>query len=75
MTHSATPFDASRDIKLLARIRRGDDNAFNELVNAYAERLYRFAYMRSRDSLLAEDAVHTEPDFAELIEILSNREN
>ncbi len=57
MTHPATLSDALRDIELLSRIRSGDDNAFNELVNAYAERLYRFAYMRSRDSGLAEDAV------------------
>jgi len=57
---SVSPFDVSereRDIQTFARVREGDEKAFNTLVIAYAEHLYRFAYLRIREQSSAEDVV------------------
>lgn len=45
------------DPNILDRIRDGDESAFNTLVNVYAVQLFRFAYVRTQDHALAEDAV------------------
>lgn len=42
----------------LARLRRGDESAFETIYTAYAERLWRFAHGYVRDADVAEDLVH-----------------
>ena len=46
------------DLKLVARLLRGDDEAFNTFVDEYYPRLYRFAYPRmGSDVEAAQDVV------------------
>jgi RNA polymerase sigma-70 factor (ECF subfamily) len=40
---------------LLVQLRNGDERAFTTIVALYLEPLYRFAYIRTQDSQLAED--------------------
>lgn len=47
------------DEKLILRMRKGEEGAFQEIYERYADRLYRFFYMRMwKDKEKAEDFVH-----------------
>ncbi len=48
---------AARDERLLAAARAGDDDAFHELVDAHAVRLYRLAFSLVGNAADAEDVV------------------
>jgi RNA polymerase sigma-70 factor (ECF subfamily) len=47
--------DHERDLALLLQLREGNEQAFNTIVALYLEPLYRFAYIRTQDSQLADD--------------------
>jgi RNA polymerase sigma-70 factor, ECF subfamily len=47
------------DQTLVARARRGDERAFNELFETYFPRLFRFALRRVADEDMAEDLVQS----------------
>ena len=50
----------SEDRKLVRRLVRGDERAFDAFVDEYYPRLYRFAYTRvGRDAATAEDVVQS----------------
>ena len=50
----------SEDRKLVRRLMRGDERAFDAFVDEYYPRLYRFAYTRvGRDEATAEDVVQS----------------
>lgn len=47
------------DEKLILRMRKGEEGAFQEIYERYADRLYKFFYMRMwKDREKAEDFVH-----------------
>lgn len=43
------------DDSLIARARQGQQDAFNALINAHREALFRYAYLIVRDAAVAED--------------------
>ncbi|MBM3307947.1 MAG: sigma-70 family RNA polymerase sigma factor [Candidatus Eisenbacteria bacterium] len=54
-TDRATPPQGREDEGLVRRLKAGDERAFEELVAAYRERVYRVAWRVVRDDEIAED--------------------
>lgn len=51
------PFLAPSDAEVVARVRAGDEAAFEQLYLAYHDRLWKFAYGDVRSSAIAEELV------------------
>lgn len=51
----ATPIEKSREDELVSRAREGDGEAFSELYERLADRIYRYVYFRVTDDETAED--------------------
>ncbi len=51
----AEPSEKSQEEKLILRAREGDGEAFGELYERLADRIYRYIYFRVTDEELAED--------------------
>jgi RNA polymerase sigma-70 factor, ECF subfamily len=55
--HAQTPAPGAPDEELVARLKRGDERAFAELISAYSPALLRFAQARVRTRAVAEEVV------------------
>jgi RNA polymerase sigma-70 factor, ECF subfamily len=57
MLSAETPLPGLRDDEVLARLKRGDESAFAELISAYSPALLRVAQARVRTRAVAEEVV------------------
>jgi RNA polymerase sigma-70 factor (ECF subfamily) len=55
--HAQTPAPGAPDEELVARLKRGDERAFAELISAYSPALLRVARARVRTRAVAEEVV------------------
>src|ERR687891_754665 len=57
MLSAETSLPSGRDEQLVARLKRGDESAFAELISAYSPALLRVAQARVRTRAVAEEVV------------------